>query len=92
MIKLPTLYDKLSPSEKRMVRQEYIRRQNNKCYLCNDDIYKPPNVDDIKITPKLYPKNFFDYPIHLHHSHETGLTIGVVHAKCNAILWEYGGE
>jgi hypothetical protein len=28
----------------------------------------------------------------LHHCHQTGLTIGAVHAKCNAVLWQYHGE
>lgn len=32
------------------------------------------------------------YPVHLHHDHKTGLTIGAVHAKCNAVLWQYYGE
>ncbi|AGI61771.1 hypothetical protein VCO139_0016 [Vibrio phage VCO139] len=41
---------------------------------------------------KLFPKNMFQYPIHLHHDHNTGMTIGAVHARCNAVLWEYYGE
>ena len=32
------------------------------------------------------------HPIHLHHDHDTDLTIGAVHAYCNAILWEYHNE
>jgi hypothetical protein len=35
---------------------------------------------------------FLKYPIHLHHDHNTGMTIGAVHARCNAILWQYHGE
>ena len=44
------------------------------------------------ITNSLFPPNFFKWPVHLHHSHDTGMTIGAVHARCNAVLWQYHGE
>ena len=44
------------------------------------------------IDEELVPENFFKYPVHLHHSHYTGMTIGAVHANCNAVLWQYHGE
>jgi len=44
------------------------------------------------IKKSLFPRGFFGYPIHLHHSHDTGMTIGAVHAHCNAVLWQYEGE
>jgi hypothetical protein len=40
----------------------------------------------------LFPELFLKYPVHLHHSHVTGLTIGAVHAYCNAVLWVYHDE
>ena len=46
----------------------------------------PANYD------RLFPESFFKYPVHLHHSHDTGKTIGAVHAYCNAVLWEYYGQ
>ena len=45
-------------------------------------------MDKIKT---IFPENFFDHSIHLHHDHDTGMTIGAVHAHCNAVLWEYEG-
>jgi hypothetical protein len=32
------------------------------------------------------------HPVHLQHSHVTGLTEGAVHAFCNAVLWQYEGR
>jgi hypothetical protein len=37
-------------------------------------------------------KQILEDSVHLHHSHETGMTIGAVHARCNAVLWQYHGE
>lgn len=45
-----------------------------------------------RLQRKIFPKGFFDRPVHLHHSHDTGLTIGAVHAVCNAVLWIYHRE
>jgi hypothetical protein len=44
------------------------------------------------IDRELFPPGFFNYPVHLHHSHNSGLTIGAVHSYCNAVLWHYHGE
>jgi hypothetical protein len=62
--------------------------------LCKQPLTKEPSkeVGVLKINECLFPKNFFSFPIHLHHDHKTGLTIGAVHAKCNAVLWQYHGE
>jgi hypothetical protein len=45
-----------------------------------------------KINVDLFPPNFFKWPVHLHHDHRTGMTIGAVHCRCNAVLWQYHGE
>ncbi len=90
----PVKYDDLSNNEKRLVREEYVRRQGGKCCHCGQALDKNPcsSVRSRKIHPDLYPPGFFKYPVHLHHSHDTGLTIGAVHNYCNAVLWEYYGE
>ena len=36
--------------------------------------------------------NFFKWPVHLHHCHDTGMTTGAVHCYCNAVLWQYPGK
>ena len=91
---LPVKYDSLSSYKKRIVREEYVLAQNGKCAHCGEDLSGKPStsVRKMKVTRSLYPPNFFKWPVHLHHSHETGLTIGAVHAVCNAVLWEYYDE
>lgn len=87
-------YKSLSPPERRRIRGEYIAAQRGLCAHC-----KKPLSDDAteeirakKIRWNLFPKDFLKWPIHLHHSHDTGMTIGAVHAYCNAVLWQYHGE
>ncbi len=36
-----------------------------------------------------FPKGMLDHPVHLHHNHETGLTIGAIHVYCNIISFVY---
>ena len=90
-IELPVKYAALKPYEKRKVRETYIVLQNGLCHYCGETLDKPAQ-ETRKITPRLYPPGFFDHPVHLHHDHVTGLTIGAVHCYCNAVLWEYHGE
>ena len=40
----------------------------------------------------LFPAFFLSHPIHLQHNHETNMTEGAVHARCNAVLWQYEGR
>ena len=91
---LPVYYDEIPYNEKWKVRNEYIKVQDNKCYYCKASLDGQPTKEvlDKKVRPYLYPKQFFNHPVHLHHSHQTKLTLGVVHAYCNAVLWEYEGE
>jgi len=93
-IELPTDYRRLTPYFRRKVREEYVKLQDGKCHYCKEPLDKAPpvSVTSKKVTPKLYPEGFFNYPVHLHHSHDTGLTIGAVHNYCNAVLFEYHGE
>lgn len=93
-ISIPAIYEDLDWKEKKAIREEYVRIQSGNCYHCGCPLSETPpqHILSKKITPRLYPPNFFKYPVHLHHSHETGLTIGAVHNYCNAILWEYHDE
>lgn len=93
-MKLPVNYNELDPLMRREVREEYIRRQQGKCPFCRAPLVGLPAtwVYEKPITPSLFPKGFFTYPVHLHHSHETGMTLGAVHALCNAVLWQHHGE
>lgn len=93
-MKLPVEYKSLHHTERKRVREEYIKLQGEMCYYCVASLSGKPRSDILKkdVNRKLYPPNFFKYPIHLHHSHVTGLTIGAVHNYCNVVLWEYEGE
>lgn len=91
---LPVIYDDLPQAERRLVREQYVSLQNGKCYYCGNPFWSGPR-SDVKaksIDWKRFPPNFLKWPVHLHHSHDTGLTIGAVHAYCNAVLWQYEGE
>jgi hypothetical protein len=83
---LPVVYSALNPSER--------IKQRNKCFYCSGDLSKPAPklVTDRKVDWSLFPKDFLKYPLHLQHDHETGLTEGVVHNYCNAVMWQYEGK
>ena len=93
-MKLPQNYNRLTWQERRAVRLEYIARQGGKCQHCNGDLSAPPpaSITNKRINRRLFPETFFAHPVHLHHDHGTGLTIGAVHNYCNAVLWQYYGE
>lgn len=90
----PQDYTKLTPSERRALRLEYIKEQDNKCFYCNESLNQgaPQEVVSKPINWKLFPPNFLQYPIHLQHDHNTGMTEGAVHAYCNAVMWQYEGR
>lgn len=93
-MKLPTDYENLTQQERRLVRQEYASLQEGKCSHCGEPLDKVAarKVMKKQIDEKLFPPNFFNYPVHLHHCHDTGMTIGAVHCRCNAVLWQYHGK
>lgn len=90
-MKLPARYSNLSRIERRLVRLEYIKLQNNKCYYCHHDLNSDPpsEITNKPINWNLFPKGFMNYPIHLQHNHDTDMTEGAVHAYCNAVMWQY---
>lgn len=90
----PQNYNKLSQQERRALRLEYIREQNGVCAHCGQPLNGPADnaVMAKWIKKELFPDSFFKWPVHLHHCHKTGMTIGAVHCHCNAVLWQYHGE
>lgn len=93
-IELPINYIESTWEQRRAARNEYIRIQGGKCCHCGEPLSGDPRADImiLEITEELFPPDFFRWPVHLHHSHYSGMTIGACHAKCNAVLWEYHGE
>jgi len=93
-MKLPINYNNTHWRKRKEAREKYIMLQEGKCYYCGAPLESPASdkVLDKKVTLSLFPKGFFNYPIHLHHNHKTGRTIGAVHCHCNAVLWEYEGK
>lgn len=92
--KLPVDYRFLAPWQRRQVREQYVREQGGKCSHCLEPLTSDANKKIISkpVNKKLFPEGFFKYPVHLHHSHKNGMTIGAVHCICNAVLWQYHGE
>lgn len=91
---LPIDYTKANSRVRKQAREQYVLDQKGMCQYCGGDLLLSP-PDKIKLFPvekKLFPIGFFRWPVHLHHSHDTGMTIGAVHAYCNAVLWQYHGE
>ena len=94
VMRLPVNYNALHYTERKKVREEYARRQNGLCYYCKEPLNGNPAEAVLKkpVTKRLFPDGFFKWPVHLHHSHKTGMTIGAVHNYCNAVLWEHDHE
>lgn len=93
-MKLPVDYDALTPAQRRLVREEYCWKQNFRCMHCNESLELPPpqHIQETAINLRLFPPNFLSHPVHLQHNHDTGMTEGAVHARCNAVLWQYHGR
>ena len=90
----PQRYDRMSQPERAKLRGEYVREQNGLCCHCNGPLKDAPpsSITGKLIDWRKFPPHFTRLPVHLHHSHKTGLTIGAVHSLCNAVLWQYHGE
>ena len=87
-------YNELHSSERKKVRELYIKEQGGLCCHCNEPLDKDPaeHIRKLSVNKKLFPPNFFKWPVHLHHDHNTGMTKGAIHNYCNAVLWQYHGE
>lgn len=90
----PQHYPSMDWRDRKNLRNSYLRVQNGLCCYCYQPLTGPPSeqVQKSAINKRLFPKTMFDYPIHLHHDHNTGMSIGAVHARCNAYLWQHNGE
>lgn len=93
-MKLPIKYSESDWKTRQKARDEYYKIQGGLCWFCHKSLHSSPSSEVLsyKINKSLFPPKMFDYPIHLHHDHETDLTIGAVHAICNAYLWQYKGQ
>jgi len=91
---LPVDYTQLTQSQRREVREQYTHVQGGNCAHCGTPLWGEPAKEIMgkRLKMRLFPPNFLLHPVHLHHSHDTGMTIGAVHARCNAVLWQYHGE
>lgn len=91
---LPVDYEKLTPTQRKEVREQYIQEQNGKCAYCKESLDVPPpkRITNKEIDRKLFPPAFFKHPVHLQHCHITGMTEGAVHNYCNAVMWQYEGK
>lgn len=93
-MELPVKYSRIPRKERWKVRNAYVEKQEGLCYHCEGPLDKDPpsHIIDHEINWSLFPAGFLIHPVHLHHSHDTDMTLGAVHAYCNAVLWQYHGE
>lgn len=92
-IKLPINYPDTHYSIRKLAREQYVVEQKGLCYHCKEPLAGPSKfLNSHPIDLNRFPVGMFDYPVHLHHCRKTHMTIGAVHAHCNAVLWQYHGE
>lgn len=86
-LELPTKYSSLSGERLAVVKEAYICLQRERCWLCGGNLYELPNhvVDNPNLIGLCSSQLAEQHPLHLHHNHDTGLTLGVAHAECNII-------
>lgn len=96
---IPIDYNRANKTLRRAKRLEYVESQGGKCWLCTAPLAGDPDPKWTAANPvrlyqrdRLFPPGFFDNPIHLHHDHRTGMTLGAVHALCNAAEWVHRGQ
>ncbi len=95
--RIPAYYPRLSAARRHAVRERYVEEQSGRCWHCCGPLADPPPLSVLlfKVNWNAFPgreDGFLRHPVHLHHDHDTGMTIGAVHAYCNAVLWQYHGE
>lgn len=90
-VDLPVEYSRLTPEQRREVREEYAKKQNGLCCFCQRPLAGNPPRELVErpIRWGRFPTRFLDNPVHLHHDHKTGMTVGAIHAFCNAYSFDY---
>ena len=90
-MELPINYEKSGWVTRKLAREQYIKEQRNKCHHCGKSLFGKPSMAVMlkPINHAMFPKHMFQHPVHLHHDRTTGLTVGALHARCNAYLWQY---
>lgn len=90
-MELPAKYSELSQLQRRGVRMRYVELQDGKCFWCGEPLSGEPaqHIQKKKINWRLFPPNFMRHPVHLQHDRQTDMTEGAVHARCNAVMWQY---
>lgn len=88
---LPVAYSTISSYMRKQVREQYVREQNGLCYWCMEPLGGNPhkNIQDAPLNLKLFPPGFLRHSVHLQHNHDTDMTEGAVHARCNGVMWQY---
>jgi hypothetical protein len=92
----PQRYSDLNKSQRRKCREQYVEHCRGRCLYCDEPLNeKPHEYVRAKATSNTWAglpggrKGFLSNLIHLHHDHETGLTLAAIHALCNAHSWHY---
>lgn len=88
---LPHRYSDLNTSQRRKLREQYVEHFRGRCLYCDEPLNdKPHEYVRAKATSIAWwnlpggKKGFLSNPIHLHHDHDTDLTLAAIHALCNA--------
>ena len=73
--KLPVLYSRADPKQRRLVREQYVREQGGLCYWCKQPLTGPAaeDVRKKKINWSLFPPGFRKHPVHLQHDHGSSM-------------------
>lgn len=92
----PQRYRDLNANQHRKLRDEYVEYFRGRCLYCDGQLDDEPHefvrqsADEIEWDNLPGSKEgFLKNPVHLHHDHETGLTLGPIHALCNAHSWHF---
>lgn len=95
-LSIPMKYSEIPYWRRYEVRKMYIEQQHGNCYHCHYPLNEsaPDFIQEQAegVDWDLFPENFLESPVHLHHNHDTDMTLGVVHSHCNAVLWFFHGE
>ena len=92
----PQRYHDLNTNQRHKLRDEYVEHVRGRCLYCSLKLDGKPSrivrdsADEIEWDDLPGGKEgFLKNPVHLHHDHETGLTLAAIHALCNAHSWHF---